>query len=353
MKLITTGLNPITIIHGPPGTGKTTALAAVIISAVANGSKVLATAPSHAAVDALTLAIVKQWDEDILNISLSKLLRIGNVLRLKDPRTKNYLPKTSPQTQSYCEDLEHLRVDLLKETKGKKLLLESEQKLINQIRHTSTKSDFDQISNSHIVISTCLTALNWPKHIHRMFDLICIDEAAFAPDWLIVPLALSGIPKLVMSGDHFQLPPVIVSDSINNTSLMENLIHKVPTATLTQQFRSNEIISKWSSRHFYENKLHAHSSVKSITLNDLVQTKNSNLENPLLFIDTSGQNFDESEDAEGVSISNYNEAFVVELVVRKYIKLGIPTKDIGVITPYWSQVGTVAEILRGQNHFSR
>ena len=72
-----------------------------------------------------------------------------------------------------------------------------------------------------------------------------------------------------MSGDHFQLPPVIISNSIKSQSLMEQLIHKVPTATLTQQFRSNEKISNWSSKYFYKKKLKAHGSVKSICLNDI------------------------------------------------------------------------------------
>ena len=66
-----------------------------------------------------------------------------------------------------------------------------------------------------MVTTTCLTGLNWPKDTLNQFDVVCIDEAAFAPDWLTLPLALSDVPRLILSGDHHQLPPVTVSDYSN------------------------------------------------------------------------------------------------------------------------------------------
>ena len=84
---------------------------------------------------------------------------------------------------------------------------------MEKLKSISRKSEFAQISNSGIVVTTCLTAIQWPDKVKKNFDLIVIDEAAFAPDWLTMPLALSGIKQLILAGDHCQLPPVVVSDT--------------------------------------------------------------------------------------------------------------------------------------------
>ena len=101
---------------------------------------------------------------------------------------------------------------------------------MEKLKSISRKSEFAQISNSNIVVTTCLSAIQWPDkvkgilisifrfhwfffQVKKNFDLIVIDEAAFAPDWLTMPLALSGIKQLILAGDHCQLPPVVVSDT--------------------------------------------------------------------------------------------------------------------------------------------
>jgi len=347
--------HPITIIHGPPGTGKTTALASVILSFLANGLKVLATAPSHAAVDALLLAIAKQWNEDVLNVPTNKMLRIGNILRLKDPRSKNWLPKTTGEYEDCCQNLQQLRQDLLLGSKGKKILIESEAKLVEKLKSISRKSEFAQISNSNIVVTTCLSAIQWPDKVKKNFDLIVIDEAAFAPDWLTMPLALSGIKQLILAGDHCQLPPVVVSDT-DCQSLMERLmIHNdmIPTVFLSQQFRSNKLISNWSNGYFYQNRLKSWPHVESICLQDLLedhdQKQNSKfLQQSLVFIDTSHQQgYQEiQDDYQDGSVCNEKEAQMVYFMVKKLVNLGIRMSDIGIITPYWSQVALLRDMVK-------
>ena len=126
---------------------------------------------------------------------------------------------------------------------------------------------------------------------------------------------------------------------------MEKLIGIVPTVTLTQQFRSNSLISNWSSEFFYEGKLKAHPKVARSSLNDLVKKKNDMLEHSLVFLDTSGHKFyEENNNASHGSICNLNEAYIIEIVLQKYLKFGIEAKDIGIITPYWSQVAVLREM---------
>ena len=98
--------------------------------------RVLATAPSHAAVDALTLAILRQWNEDILGYPSTKLIRIGNALRLSDSRVESWLPKPTSNSVKYYEELELTRNSMLKLAKmhGKKLLIEEEQELTRKLR---------------------------------------------------------------------------------------------------------------------------------------------------------------------------------------------------------------------------
>ena len=338
--------HPLTIIHGPPGTGKTTGLAAVILSALANGSRILAVAPSHAAVDALTMALLKQWNEDVLKLPKSKLIRIGNPLRLRDDNVLPYLPKLHIQSKGLLEELQEVWRSLINSDKGaQKMLIKEESELLWKAQKSRRSEMFSQIKHSSVVTSTCLTALAWKKDILRNFDIICIDEAAFAPDWLTLPLVLSGVPRIILSGDHFQLPPVVTFQP-SITSLMERCIHKVPTTTLTQQFRSNEIISNWSSNYFYQGQLKAHTNVKDTNLNDLVENPIEILRQSLVFIDTSNSNY--FEDCKGEfegSYSNINEAYIVEDIVKVYVSKGINPEDIGIISPYWSQVALLRDLL--------
>ena len=96
----------------------------------------MATAPSHAAVDALTLAILRQWNEDILGYPSTKLIRIGNALRLSDSRVESWLPKPTSNSVKYYEELELTRNSMLKLAKmhGKKLFIEEEQELTRKLR---------------------------------------------------------------------------------------------------------------------------------------------------------------------------------------------------------------------------
>ena len=137
-----------------------------------------------------------------------------------------------------------------------------------------------------------------------------------------------------------------VSNVSKMSSMMEKLIGHVPTTNLTQQFRSNSMISDWSSQFFYDNKLKAHPSVARNKLNDLVEIENDMLEQSLIFLDTSCHQLYEERDDEGInngSICNLNEVYIIEVILSKYLNLGIKPEDIGIITPYWSQVAVLRE----------
>lgn len=339
--------NPVQIIHGPPGTGKTRELAKAISDFISIGDgekigediKVLATAPSHAACDALTMALELEWP---LN-SNKKLLRLGNKLRLSVPHVAKYLPEPSELQMQIIHDLSGLRNDLLNLGNSTSRIQE-ESRLVDQLNKETFASSLKDIDKSKVVVSTCLQAMRLPYKTKKKFNLVCIDEAAFAADWLTLPLVLSGIPRIILSGDHFQLPPISGHESLMERLLSSGLIEP---NLLNVQYRSNKLISGWSSKYFYDDNLRAHSSVEDIHLADLPNVKDfEETRQGLIFIDTCGQNYHEEKSFEDLgSISNYNEAYVVDHLVEQYVNMGVSPHNIGVITPYWSQVSLLRQLL--------
>ena len=105
----------------------------------------MATAPSHAAVDALTLAILRQWNENILCQPWSKLLRVGNALRLSDSRVEPWLPKPTISSTRYFEELESTRDSLIKSSEfcDKNFLKKEEQTLVKKLRFLNSDRSND------------------------------------------------------------------------------------------------------------------------------------------------------------------------------------------------------------------
>ena len=98
--------HPVTLIHGPPGTGKTATLAAAVVSAALNGDRVLVTAPSHAACDAVTAAIAKHWQQETLGEAEGgNLIRLCNPLRLTDFSLNKYVATVNRVEGKYKEAL--------------------------------------------------------------------------------------------------------------------------------------------------------------------------------------------------------------------------------------------------------
>ncbi len=122
------------------------------------------------------------------------------------------------------------------------------------------------------------------------------------------------------------------------------------------QHRSNRLISDWSSQHFYGGLIVAHPSVAGSKLHDLrgVQ-ETAETKTNLLFIDTTGDDaYLENEAeidknlqlrAEDESFANFGEALIVEMVLKKYLHLGLRPRQIGLITPYHAQVSTLRSVI--------
>ena len=367
---------PVTLIHGPPGTGKTATLAAAIISAAVNGDRVLVTAPSHAACDAVTAAVAKRWCHKALGRAEDgNLLRLANPLRLTDFSMSKYVVALESRRGTYKEAHDRVsavKASLFREKNKKKLaaLLDEFNRELGNVRRERTRCENAAVSNAKVVVCTNNHACNMSSNRKSGFnvadfDLVCYDEAGFALDTEVLPAVLAS-RRIIMSGDHLQLPPVVLSREAKNGGLDVSLFEKLcrsmtdNVVLLNKQFRANALISGWSSKFFYNSLVVADSSVASIALHDLPGVRETaETRTNLLFLDTASEGYtetqvedDRSEEdpaprarEEEESIANHEEALVVEMLLRKFLHLGVAASDVGVISPYWAQVALLRHLI--------
>lgn len=202
------------------------------------------------------------------------------------------------------------------------------------------------------VLCATLTGLDSQVLRDRKFDLVIIDEASQAIEpacWIPILRA----ERLVLAGDHFQLPPTVVSQAAARQglarSLMERLIGELGSSIsyrLTTQYRMHSAIMGFSSQEFYESSLTADASVAAHLLCDLPDIVATPLTtSPLEFIDTAGASYDEELEPDGESRFNSAEADLVSRRVRALLDAGLAASDIAVIAPYAAQVRLLRERL--------
>lgn len=344
----------LAIVHGPPGTGKTTAVVEFIRQAVRRGRRVLACAPSNLAVDNLLERLVRHGERAV------RLGHPARVLAELRERTLDLMVEDHDDTRLARKTAKKafaLFRQAGKWTRGKpepglrQQLRQEGRQLLRDARALEAQA-IDRILDQAAVVCATLTGLDSEILGQRTFDVAVIDEAAQCTEpvcWL--PLLRSR--SLVLAGDHCQLPPTILSraaaDAGFGVSLMERLVASYgPLATrrLETQYRMHEAIMTFSALRFYEGALEAHASVREHLLRDLPGA--SDLEatrTPILFVDTAGAGYDEQPEPQGKSRCNPQEADLVARWVRGLLSAGIAAEAVGVVAPYSAQVRLLRERL--------
>ncbi len=344
----------VALIHGPPGTGKTTAVVELIRHAVAAGERVLACAPSNVAVDNLA--------ERLLRAGL-RIVRIGHPARVhaavRDVSLAA-LVADAPE-QKLLRDIKRevdqgLRRMHRAKSRQDRFAARNEVKALRaELRQLESAVTKGLVDGAEVVLATTTGAAS--EHLfERPFDRVVVDEAAQALEaacWL--PLFRGK--RAVLAGDHRQLPPTIQSEEAARgglaRTLFERLMESPHGATigrmLTVQYRMHERIMGWPSARLYGGKLVAAAAVRSHLLTDLpgVAT-NEWTEHPLCFVDTAGCGHDESVGDDDGSKSNAGEAGVVVRVVQSLREAGVAAAHIAVVTPYNAQVQMLRERLGGE-----
>jgi ATP-dependent RNA/DNA helicase IGHMBP2 len=342
------------IIHGPPGTGKTTTVVEVIRQAVARGETVLACAPSNHAVDNLLEKLLAAGEDPV---RLGHPARVVPELRA---RALDILAEKHPdarQARKVARDAFALFRQADKWTRakpqpGEKAALRKEARdLLSEARKLEALAVERVLDDARVVCAT-LTGLDSELLGKRRFDVVVIDEACQSTEpasWL--PLLRAN--RVILAGDHCQLPPTVISTEAAeqglSVSLMERLVGLVGPGVarlLTVQHRMHAAIMGFSNAEFYGGELVAHESVAGHRLCDLPGVRAEPLtETPVQFIDTAGAGYDEELEEDTGSRRNAQEADLAARKVRQLLDAGLAGSQIGMITPYRAQVRRLRELL--------
>lgn len=329
----------VSIVHGPPGTGKTTTLVEAIIETLERETQVLVCAPSNAAVDWISEQLIRRG----VNV-----LRVGNPLRMSDEMLECSYERRYASHPDYHE-LWNIRRTLAQGAKG-----EQAHRLRNRQTELEIKINADLFNEARVVSSTLIGSA-YRIMDRRRFSTLFIDEAAQALEpacWA----AILRADRVVMGGDHQQLPPTVKSLEAARGGLADTLMQKIVglhpqcVTLLDTQYRMNSAIMAFPSRWFYGGKLTA--------APDAADRQVSPLDTPLTWIDTSLLDTEERE-SHSASRSNADEARLVIHTLRDYIEMISPQKveseriDFGIITPYRGQARLLRRLLKMQYYFRK
>ena len=335
----------VALVHGPPGTGKTTVLVEVIRRAVARGEKVLAAAPSNLAADNLLERLVAAGLDGV---------RVGHPARVVPGLLDRTLEARVAGDESariaagLVEEALALRRDARKrrEKRGPGRFSHARgaerraRELLTEARALEERAEREVLDRAQVVVAT-LTGVDAQVLAGRRFGLAAVDEATQAVEPAAI-LALLRADHAVLAGDHLQLPPTVVSTAAVEGGLGVSLFERLAEAhaavamvTLLEQRRMNEAIMRFPSEALYGGRLRAHPSVASWRLDD----------EPFLFVDTAGTGFEEETPEGSESRHNAGEGALVAREVARVLALGVAPPDVAVISPYDAQVQLLRQLL--------
>jgi ATP-dependent RNA/DNA helicase IGHMBP2 len=347
----------VAIIHGPPGTGKTTTMVEAVKLTLQNEKQVLVTAPSNTAVDLLTEKLAQKG---------LKVLRIGNPARMSEDLIHHSLDTQIAQHNDY-KFLKQLRKDAeeykkmankykrkfgVAERDQRRLLFAEATKMLNEASVLEKYMVESLVNQAQVITATLVGSVN--KYIRfRRFSTVFIDEAGQALEpatWIPITKA----DKVVLAGDHCQLPPTVKSFEAAqaglSVTLFEKIIQQQKVGVMLQtQYRMNEKIMGFSNQMFYNHELKADERVRHHLL--VTDVQDAVLGSPVEFIDTAGCGFEEKVNEETQSKCNPEEA---QLLIKhlknllEYSRITYPQIlneyfSVGIISPYNAQVTYLQE----------
>ena len=337
----------VAIVHGPPGTGKTTTLVEAIYETLRRESQVLVCAQSNMAVDWISERLV---DRGI------SVLRIGNPTKVNDKMLSFTYERRFeahpdyPQLWSIRQAIRKLRQERKRRDNG------WHQKM-DRLKSRAVELELrinSQLFGEAKVIASTLTGSASHLLSGQKFGTLFIDEAAQALEaacWI----AIRRASRVVLAGDHCQLPPTVKSIAALKgglgTTLMERIVARKPSVVtlLTVQYRMNEQIMRFSSNWFYDGRVESAPEVKYRGILDY--------DNPITWIDTSESDAKEEFVGESFGRINKTEAeLTLEALKNYFTKIGrqrIADEhiDVGVISPYRAQVQLLRRMVRKAEFF--
>ena len=323
------------ILHGPPGTGKTTTLAQGIAQLVKKGEKVLVSAPSNAATDHIAEQLIRQG---------IRVLRVGNTSKASavvfphTPEGKLANSKVHKEIKQLKIRAEEFRRMALKykrsfgkaEREQRQLLFKEVKNIRQQIKQLQNYNEEKLYEEAQVIAGTP-AGLYDAGIDHLVFDTLVLDEAGQCIQplaWCVMPMAR----KWVLAGDHWQLPPTVLSQEAALLGFGRSVLEVaaeagVPALLLNTQYRMRESIAGFSSRYFYGNLLLSAPHLQDTGAH-------------LIFIDTAGTGYAEKSGADGSSLQNEGELYIAQQLVSS---IPLPPETTAFISPYAGQVAAARE----------
>ena len=305
----------LTIIHGPPGTGKSSTLVEIILQESVRGGKVLVCAASNTAVDNLMRMVIKRQ-------SNLEVIRLGHPAKIARDLISSSIACKGHRNSSITNNTEIIM---------------------------NADAVFGTLSSCTTICSKSTSPLHSVPNNH--FSSTIIDESCQileAQCWSIIPITT----KLILVGDYKQLPPTILSTSPKtkrelSISMMERLIlHPCinkQVITLDVQYRMKSTIMAWPSQEFYQNKLKISlPNIISAHNDEHITKKTFALKSELILINTKGTMPEKSENINNNhSFWNPGEINIIEILIKRLLEDGITNDQIGIISPYSLQTTTL------------
>ena len=327
----------ITIVHGPPGTGKTTTLIEAIVQLTKAGEKVLVSAPSNTAVDNIAKGLIT---EGIQVLRAGNASKVDETIFLHTPEGRLSNSKQQKEIKALKIRAEQFRKMALKykrsfgkeEREQRNLLFKEVKNIRTEIKKLQAYNEEKLYTEAEVILGTPI-GLYDAKINHLTFHTLVMDEAGQCIEplaWCIFPLA----QKYVLAGDHFQLPPTILSNEAArlglNQSILERSIASVNNIfLLNTQYRMREAIAGFSSDYFYKGLLQTATHLRNTGAH-------------ISFIDTAGSGYNEEQGSNGMSLQNEGE---LQIVQKLLIAENLDPLTTAFISPYAGQVAAAKESL--------
>lgn len=353
--------NDIAVIHGPPGTGKTTTLVNTVRLVLQTEKQVLVCAPTNTAVDLVSEKLMEQG----INV-----LRVGHPARISEELMKASVDGQI-QSNPYYKDIKNLRKNAEEYFRmaGKyKRVFGREDAAQRASFYAEAKNCLKEarLLEDHVVNSLfedaqvicCTPVASTHRGLAKKhFKTLFFDEASQALEPMVwIPLLKCD--RIIFSGDHFQLPPVVKSLQAKKEGLDVTMLDRcIPLANvsmlLNRQYRMHNAIMSFSNSYFYKNELEADISVKDALLD--ATSDYEILNTPIELIDTAGCSFDEYQNPETLSLSNTGEADLLfkhlNILLENYSMANSQYKiSVGIISPYKEQIEMLSEKLKEQDY---